>query len=263
MGFKKVVDHVTDTEIELFEGVIDWISIKERAKPDNYGKTHTVSICVDSKDGKDGTWMFLPAIKEERIRQDGKAISVGVNKEWFEINKGCKVKLEIKRNGDFINAKVLKVLEVVSLEESKPQNNSVKKPYPVGAQVCHSRTAAADLCSRVEGLEFAEAMKAAHEATALVKVYVAKENPKWGEAEVGNESGNCVNTACKMVSKVEDLPKYCIAHHKQKGKWEEYVKAVNADLSKCEVFSYEDFGLENPNKQGSTSLQEGEYELEF
>lgn len=216
MPFTKHPDPVNGGEIEIFEGYVDFVSIKEKKQPDQYGKTHTVSVCVDGEGGKGGTWMFFPAIKEDRIRHEGMACSVQADDQWYELCKGFKIRVVVKRNGDFINAQIksLKVLEVAEpvsrntqksekIKEKAITKKSGYDDFPIGGKVNHARSNGAMLAKQI-GCTVTEAAKQVHIATSELKKKLSEEG--FGNVrEVGNAAGNAVISAIPYTTTLDSL----------------------------------------------------------
>ena len=232
MPFTKHPDPISGGEIEIFEGVVDFVSIKEKKEADRYGKTHTVSVCVDGADGKNGTWMSFPAVTENRIRDEGKAVAVQDNGKWYNLCKGFKIRVPVVRNGDWINpqVKALKVLEEPSAEQKEAVKSAPKKgntynrdDFPIGGKVNHARHYGSFLASRLEGVTISEGLEAVHIATAKMKAYL--EDINFGsKRDIGNAAGNAVISACYHVNSLDTL--FGTAKKMQDELWDNAIKFI-------------------------------------
>ena len=73
-------------------GTVEFLSIKEMAKPDNYENTHRASIKIGDK------WYSYGTIKKDKV-------NIKTGDSWTELQKGMEVEFMYDQNGDFANIK--------------------------------------------------------------------------------------------------------------------------------------------------------------
>ena len=73
-------------------GTVQFLSIKEMAKPDNYENTHRASIKIGDK------WYSYGTIKKDKV-------NIKTGDSWTELAKGMEVEFMYDQNGDFANIK--------------------------------------------------------------------------------------------------------------------------------------------------------------
>ena len=73
-------------------GTVEFLSIKEMAKPDNYENTHRASIKIGDK------WYSYGTIKKDKV-------NIKTGDSWTELQKGMEVEFMFDQNGDFANIK--------------------------------------------------------------------------------------------------------------------------------------------------------------
>jgi hypothetical protein len=73
-------------------GTVEFLSIKERAKPDNYENTHRASIKIGD------SWYSYGTIKKDKV-------NIKTGDSWTELQKGMEVEFMYDQNGDFANIK--------------------------------------------------------------------------------------------------------------------------------------------------------------
>jgi len=73
-------------------GQVEFLSIKELAKPDNYENTHRASIKIGDK------WYSYGTIKKDKV-------NIKTGDSWTELAKGMEVEFMFDQNGDFANIK--------------------------------------------------------------------------------------------------------------------------------------------------------------
>lgn len=220
MPFKTVIDSMTEEEMEVFEGKVDFVSVKELDNPDNYGNTHRVSIAVDSDaQGKNGTWISWGSYKEDRIRGNGRAVSVQSKGEWYDMCKGYVIKVQVKRNNTFINPviKSLIVKEKVDLPQAggaqgggqaaqtaSRGQTSVKRDN-TGMQTGHGALGGARFFA-ANGGDLEDNMKTIHNVTArVIAAYTNTNQEGLNEFECGMAGGNAVNAALYLVDSLDNL----------------------------------------------------------
>lgn len=241
--FEKVKNPIDNSEIEIFEGTVDFVSVKEH-EPDRYQKTHRVSLCVDSDaNGKNGVWLACGSFDENRIRMEGRAISLQADGQWYDVCKGYKIRVPVKRNGDWINP-VLKNLVIVESVDTpapaKAANTGVKGNYTpkkkdnTGVLQGHAQLGGAELVVRF-GMDYDEACEFYHDVSRRVVDRYREENGLGlDEYSVGAGAGNAVNVAVKLIEKAEDLEKYANAIlYIRAPKLREYI--LNGEKSKEET----------------------------
>ena len=73
-------------------GKVEFLSIKEMAKPDNYENTHRASIKIGD------SWYSYGTIKKDKV-------NIKTGDSWTELSKGMEVEFMFDQNGDFANIK--------------------------------------------------------------------------------------------------------------------------------------------------------------
>lgn len=225
MPFEQVEDALGQ-KVEIFKGVVDFVNVKELdPAKQHYGKTHFVSILVDSNgtDKKSGSWIALGGYVEDRLRNNNTAVSVcGIDDNWYDLCKGFEIIVPVTRNDKgFIKAqmKSLRVVKAVEASEAPARNSGAgggKAPAKKGKfdttniEVGHSVKGAAELYAKC-GMDFDEGMVFVHDTTTAVKDWL-RENNEGGldEFNIGMNGGMAVNAALVMIEKAEDLEKFAI-----------------------------------------------------
>jgi len=73
-------------------GTVEFLSIKEMAKPDNYENTHRASIKIGD------SWYSYGTIKKDKV-------NIKTGDSWTELAKGMEVEFMFDQSGDFANIK--------------------------------------------------------------------------------------------------------------------------------------------------------------
>lgn len=225
MSFE-IVEDALGQKVEIFKGVVDFVNVKELdPAKQHYGKTHFVSILVDSVQGQksSGKWIALGGYVEDRLRNNNTAVSVcGIDDQWYDLCKGFEIVVPVTRNDKgFIKAQMknLRVVKAVDASEAPARGGNkapsstgtVKSKFDTtGVEVGHSLKGAAELHKRL-GMDFDEAMVFFHDTTTSVKNWLRENNEgDLDEFNIGMSGGNAVNTALTLIDKTEDLEKFAI-----------------------------------------------------
>lgn len=194
----------------LAEGKVEGVYFNELKEPKTYSgpngpwtPTHSVNIVVD------GTRISLGLTEKESVR------AKDVDDNYQDVVKGAEVSVVIEENGEYKGVKQyqgrtsgITVLEVAPPESNQSPGNTsyTAKPRDTSAiEAGHALKGAGLLVSRGLYEDVLEAAKAYHEVTARVKEWYRANSEGLDEYNIGNGSGNAVNTAAQYVESTDEL----------------------------------------------------------